>query len=320
MWVALALVSALCLGFYDIFKKLSVRANDVLMVLMLNTVFGALYMSPFLIAGIADGNYGFGNTFSGHMLILLKSFIVLGSWLLGYFAIKHLPLTVQGPINASRPVIVLVGALLIFGERLNWMQWIGIMLGFASLFFISRIGAKEGFSLKHSRWIWMSIGATVLGAVSALYDKYLLRSFAPIEVQGWYSLYQCIIMVTVISLLRGLRRGRSFPIRKGESSGKVAASGAAQMVSNVEDKKFVWRWTIPCIALFLTIADMAYFYSLSLPGSMVAVVSMIRRGSVIVSFFYGVIALHEKNIKPKLIDLGVLLLSLALLVIGSRLS
>lgn len=291
MWVALALVSALCLGFYDIFKKLSVKGNDVLMVLMLNTVFGALYMSPFLIDGISHGNFGFGNTVVGYLQILLKSFIVLGSWLLGYFAIKHLPLTVQGPINASRPVIVLVGALLIFGERLNWVQWIGILLGFASLFFISRLGAKEGFSIKHSKWIWMSIGATALGAVSALYDKYLLRSYSPIEVQGWYSLYQCIIMVVTISIIRGSHK-------------------------QIGDR-FVWRWTIPCIALFLTIADMAYFYSLSLDGSMVAVVSMIRRGSVIVSFIYGVLALHEKNIKPKLIDLGVLLLSLALLVIGS---
>ncbi len=303
MWVALALLSALCLGVYDIFKKLSVRGNDVLMVLMLNTVFGALYMSPFLIAGMWAGNFGFGNTFTGHLLILLKSFIVLGSWILGYFAIKHLPLTVQGPINASRPVIVLVGALLIFGERLNWIQWVGIMLGFASLFFISRIGAKEGFSLKHSKWIWMSIGATVLGAISALYDKYLLRSYSPIEVQGWYSLYQCIIMVTVISIIRSLR----------------SRPGTHEMTDDKKSEtKFEWRWTIPCIALFLTIADMAYFYSLSIPGSMVAVVSMIRRGSVIVSFVYGVVALHEKNIKPKLIDLGVLLLSLALLVIGSQ--
>ena len=53
MWILLALVSALCLGFYDIFKKLSVRDNDVLMVLMLNTVFGALLMSPFLLSPTA---------------------------------------------------------------------------------------------------------------------------------------------------------------------------------------------------------------------------------------------------------------------------
>lgn len=291
MWIILALISSLCLGFYDIFKKLSLKNNDVLMVLMLNTIFGVLYMSPFLIEGATSGNFGFGNTLTGHLQILLKSFIVLGSWLLGYFAIKHLPLTVQGPINASRPVIVLVGALLIFGEHLNWVQWIGIILGFASLFFISRIGAKEGFSFKHSRWIWMSIGATILGAVSALYDKYLLKSYSPIEVQTWYSIYQCLIMVTTISIIRGRHK-------------------------QIGDK-FSWRRTIPCIALFLTVADMAYFYSLSLDGSMVAIVSMIRRGSVIVSFLFGVIALHEKNIRSKLIDLGVLIISLSLLVIGS---
>lgn len=292
MWVLLACVSALCLGFYDIFKKLSVKGNDVLIVLMLNTVFGSLYMMPFLVGWIAEGNYGFGNTAAGHFQILLKSLIVLGSWLLGYYAIKHLPLTVQGPINASRPVIVLVGALLIFGERLNLVQWIGIALGFASLFFISRIGAKEGFSLKHSKWIWMSIGATTLGAVSALYDKYLLKFYEPLEVQAWYSLYQCLIMVVVIFIIRSAHTGKC--------------------------DTFQWRWSIPCIALFLTIADVAYFYSLSLDGSMVAVVSMIRRGSVLVSFIYGVVSLHEKNIKPKLVDLGVLLLSLILLVVGSQ--
>ncbi len=138
----------------------------------------------------------------------------------------------------------------------------------------------------------MSIGATTLGAVSALYDKYLLRSYEPLEVQAWYSLYQCMIMVTVISILRS----------------RSAKGG----------DKFQWRWTIPCIALFLTVADIAYFYSLSLDGSMVAIVSMIRRGSVIVSFVYGVIALHEKNIKPKLVDLSILLVSLGFLVVGSQ--
>lgn len=291
MWVFLAVLSALCLGFYDIFKKISVRANNVLMVLMLNTVFGAIYMSPVIIAAVYSGHFGFDDSITAHLRILIKSFIVLGSWLLGYFAIKHLPLTIQGPINASRPVMVLVGALLIFGERLNLVQWVGIALGFISLFFISRIGAKEGIALRHSKWIWMSIGATMLGAVSALYDKYLLGIYRPTDVQAWYSLYQCFIMVLTVLIMRS-----------------CGISG---------DDRFRWRWSIPFIALFLTIADLAYFYSLSQTGSMVAVVSMIRRGSVIVSFLYGVIILHEKNIKAKAVDLAVLLLSLALLVAGS---
>lgn len=290
MWVLLATLSALCLGFYDVMKKLSVNGNNVLGVLFLNTLFGALLMLPVIILGLCHGNYGLGNTLEGHGYILLKSGIVLSSWLLGYASIKHLPLTIAGPVNASRPVLVLVGALLIFGERLNLWQWAGVLLGFWSLFFISRVGGKEGFSLKHSKWVWMAIGATSLGAVSALYDKYLLTRFEPLEVQAWYSLYQLVIMgVTVFISMK--MSGVTTPLR--------------------------WRWTIPLISVFLTVADIAYFYSLSIEGSMIAVVSMIRRGSVIVSFFYGVIALHEKNIKLKLIDLTLLLIGLSFLVIGS---
>lgn len=290
MWIALALLSALCLGFYDVFKKLSVRGNDVLMVLMLNTVFGAVLMLPVIAGAVYACNYGFGNSVYGHLMILGKSAIVLCSWLLGYFAIKHLPMTVQGPINASRPVLVLVGAMLLYGEWLNQLQWAGVIIGFVSLLLISRTGMREQSGKGAGKWILMSVGATMFGAVSGLYDKFLLSRYEPLDVQSWYSLYQCVIMVAVISVIRG--------------RGNAAAS-------------FNWRWSIPCIAVFLTAADLFYFYALSLPGAMIGIVSMMRRGSVVISFLYGVMALHEKNIGPKLIDLGLLLVSLTLLVLGS---
>ena len=291
MWVILAISSAICLGFYDIFKKLSVTANNVLTVLLLNTLFGTLLMSPVIATGAAHGDFGLGNSLTGHLLIMLKSVIVLASWILGYFSIKHLPLTITGPINATRPILVLVGALLIFGETLNALQWCGILLGFTSLYLVSRIGRKEGHSIVHDRWLWMSIGAMVMGAVSGLYDKWLLRSYEPLQVQAWYSLYQLIIMGITVLLLKRAGHDRT---------------------------PFRWKWTIPCIAVFLTIADMAYFYALSYDDSMISVVSMIRRGSVIVSFLYGVLVLREKNLRLKLIDLSVLLVGLVLLVLGSK--
>lgn len=290
MWVILAIVSALCLGFYDVMKKLSVDGNNVIGVLFLNTLFGSMLMLPVIITGVCNGNYGLGNTLAGHGAILIKSVIVLSSWLLGYAGIKHLPLTIAGPVNASRPVMVLVGALLIFGERLNAWQWVGVVLGFTSLYFISRVGSKEGVSFKANKWVWMAIGSTLMGAISALYDKYLLTRYEPLEVQAWYSLYQFFIMGVALWIIHRLY-GDSTPLR--------------------------WRWTIPLISVFLTVADLAYFYSLSVTGSMIAVVSMIRRGSVIVSFFYGVIALREKNFKLKLVDLTILLIGLTFLVIGS---
>lgn len=292
MWIVFALMSAFFLGFYDIFKKLSVRGNNVPVVLMLNTLFGTLLMSPVFVAGAAGGDWGLAASAQGHLLVALKALIVLSSWILGYFAIKHLPLTIQGPINASRPVMVLLGALIIYGERLNALQWAGILLGFVSLFFISRIGSSEGFSFRRSVWLWMSIGAAILGAVSGLYDKFLMRRYEATEVQAWYSLYQFLLMTTVVLVLR-----RYAPTHAGG--------------------RFHWSWAIPCISIFLTVADLAYFYCLSQPGAMISVVSMIRRGSVIIPFLYGVLVLHEKNVKRKAADLALLLLSLLLLVAGS---
>lgn len=293
MWIFLGLMSALCLGFYDVFKKMSLKGNNVPVVLLLNTLFGTLLLSPVLVESVAQGHYGPGETLTQNLWVVLKAVIVLSSWILGYFAIKHLPLTIQGPINASRPVLVLLGALLIFGERLNGLQWCGMLLGFASLLFISRMGAKEGFSFKASIWLWMSIGATMLGAVSALYDKFLMGMFRPLQVQAWYSFYQMLMMGVVVLLLR-----RFAPAHSGG--------------------KFKWRWSILGISIFLTVADLAYFYCLTIPGAMISIVSMTRRGSVIIPFLYGVLVLKEKNVKAKAIDLSILFLSLVLLVLGSR--
>ncbi|MBR6931877.1 MAG: EamA family transporter, partial [Bacteroidales bacterium] len=96
MWWALAFLSALLLGFYDSFKKASLKGNAVIPVLFLNTLFSSLILLPFAI------RTGFGG-WEVQRYILLKSCIVLSSWVSGYYAMKHLPLTIVGPVNATRP-------------------------------------------------------------------------------------------------------------------------------------------------------------------------------------------------------------------------
>ena len=134
----MALMSAAMLGCYDSLKKHALKGNAVIPILFLNTLFSSLIFLPFIVLSgttdILDDSLFF--TASGgwemHKYIVLKAVIVLSSWILGYFGMKHLPLTIVGPINATRPVMVLVGALLFFGERLNVWQWIGVMLAIAS--------------------------------------------------------------------------------------------------------------------------------------------------------------------------------------------
>jgi len=299
MWLILAFLSAALLGFYDVFKKQSLKDNAVLPVLFLNTIFSSLVFLPFIVISHQSPQLLHDTIFfvpqagwEAHRLILVKSFIVLSSWMLGYFGMKHLPITIVGPINATRPVMVLIGAMLLFGERLNLYQWIGVSLAILSFFLLSRSGRKEGIDFKHDRWIYCIVLAAVLGAVSGLYDKYLMTRLNPMLVQSWYNVYQVGIMGTVIALLWWPHRKNSTPFR--------------------------WKWTILCISLFLCAADFAYFYSLSLDGSMISIVSMVRRGSVAVSFLFGALVFREKNLKSKVIDLILVLIGMFFLYLGSN--
>ena len=299
MWLLLAFLSATFLGFYDAFKKKSLRDNAVLPVLVLNTIFCSMVFLPFIVLSYAAPSVLQGTLFEvpvagweAHRFILVKSFIVLSSWVFGYFAMKHLPLTLVGPINATRPVMVLVGAMLVFGERLNLYQWMGVALAILSFFLMSRSGKKEGIDFRHNRWIVFLVLAAVLGAVSGLYDKYLMRHLHPMLVQSWYNVYQVFIMAPVLLLLW-------YPKRK-------------------ETTPFRWDWTILCISIFLCAADFVYFYALSFEDSMISIVSMVRRGSVVVSFLFGALFFREKNLKSKAVDLILVLIGMFFLYLGSK--
>ena len=297
MWLVFALVSALFLGLYDVAKKQSLKENAVIPVLWFNTLFCSLLMLPFTLlsatTGVLDGSIFYVPTagWELHRLLMLKAFIVLGSWIFGYFGMKHLPITLFGPINATRPIIVLLGGLLLFGERLNLYQWIGVIIAVISFYMLSVSGKKEGINFVHNKWVFCVIMATLLGAVSALFDKYLLGRFNNMFVQAWSNFYQLALMTVILFALW-------WPTRKHTTT-------------------FQWKWPIIFIAVFLTLADYAYFVSLAQSTSMVSIVSMIRRSSVIVSFLCGALLFHEKNLKSKVIDLLLVLLGLFFLLIGS---
>lgn len=287
-WWLLAFCSAALLGGYDSFKKISLKDNAVVPVLLINTVLSAAIFSPFLFST------GWGG-WAVQKFILLKSALVLSSWMAGYFAMKNLPLTIVGPINATRPVLVLVGAIFIFQEKLNALQWGGVILAMVAYFLMRLSGHKEGIK-PGNKWLVCLILAVILGAASGLYDKFLMSperlGLDRSQVLAWYTLYQAGMMALVLVFLWLPVRRRTTP--------------------------FHWDWSIPFISIFLCGADYLYMQALSQPDALIAVVSMIRRGSVLVSFAIGAFILKEKNIRSKALDLVLLLASMVLLYFGSR--
>ncbi len=299
MWLTLAFISAFFLGCYDICKKKSVNGNAVIPVLFLNTLFCSLLLLPLVVLSRISpdtlaGTIGYVPSvpIETHGYIFIKSVIVLTSWIFGYFAIKHLPLTITGPINATRPVMTLLGALFIFGERLNLYQWIGVVVTIISFFLLSLSGKKEGISFHKNKWVFFMLFAAIAGAASGLYDKFLMQQFSSTAVQFWFNTYQWILMFVVLITIW-------YPKRKKNTA-------------------FEWRWSIILVSIFLTIADFVYFYALTDPDAMISIVSMVRRSSVLVSFAGGVIFFHEKNLKGKAIDLFLIIVAMFFLYLGTK--
>ncbi len=298
MWLILGFASAFFLGLYDVEKKRGLDNNAIIPVLFLNTVFCSLFFLPMLLLSTfaprtLEGSILFvaQADWHTHLFIVFKSFIVLVSWGTAYVGIKHLPITIVGPIKSMQPALVLVGALLIFAEQLNGWQIAGIAVSIFCFFLYSLVGRKEGISFLRNKWIWWLLAAVVTGAISGLYDKYLMNRFDRMAVQVWYTIYQIFMMLPVLFL-------GWYPQRKTSTP-------------------YQFRWSIVGIALFLCLSDFMYFYALSIPGSMISVVSVVRRSAIIVSFLAGVYIFKDKNIRIKSIILIGVLVGMYLLYVGS---
>ncbi|MCG8580948.1 MAG: EamA family transporter [Bacteroidales bacterium] len=299
MWFFLALASALLLGVYDVFKKASLNNNAVLPVLMISITSSAIIFVPLWI--LSSTNYLTSDhalfipdiTGKEHLQVLLKSIIVLTSWIFSFFALKNLPITIVAPIRATGPLWTLLGAIVIFSEQLNTFQWIGIITTLTFFYLFSTTGKTEGISFKNNKWFWFIILATISGAASGLYDKHLLHRVDRLAVQCWFSIYQILLMLPIILLLWWPKRKTSTP--------------------------FNFRWTIPLIGITLVLADYLYFKAVSQSDALISVISAIRRGGVIIAFAFGALLFKEQNIKKKAYFLTGILIGIAILIYGSTL-
>ncbi|MFO7657363.1 MAG: DMT family transporter [Bacteroidales bacterium] len=297
MWVFFALSSALFLGMYDIFRKVSLKDNPVIPVLFLASATGAfIFLIPVILSFsgyIPEDNlfYVPPVTWKMHGLFFIKSVLVGSSWFLAYTAISMLPLTIVIPIRSTGPVWTLVGAMLIYSEKFSQLQWIGILTVLFFFYLFSLAGKHEGINFRKNKWIFYIVAATLLGSASSLYDKYLLANYSRMAMQSWFSIYMVIVLLPFVFFIW-------FPKRK-------------------QNKSFRLSPYIFLIGIFLSVSDFLYFYALSYPESLLAVVSVMRRSSVIISFISGALLFHEGNMRKKAIALAGILIGVILLVAGT---
>ncbi|MEZ6124547.1 MAG: DMT family transporter [Planctomycetaceae bacterium] len=289
-WIVLSLLSAIFLGLYDIAKKSAVRENAVAPVLFFNVLTAAVIWLPLVVWSYTAPD-GFPNSAlkvsvlspSEHLLLLAKAALVGMSWIFALFALKHLPMSIAAPIRASSPLWTILIAVTLMNERPSATQWTGMAIILGSFWAFSFAGRREGIQFHRNRWVAGMVLATLLGSLSALYDKYLLQRTAltPASVQAWFSIDLVLVMLPLY-----------LHWRKHLSAGQP----------------FQWRWSIPLIAILLLTADFLYFTAIRQPDAMISLISPLRRTSVIIAFIAGIRLYGEQNWKLKSACLAVLLI------------
>ncbi|CAM2852321.1 DMT family transporter [Rariglobus hedericola] len=296
-WIAASLLSAFFLGFYDLSTKHAVRDNAVLPVLFFANVCSTavwlllLALDNSALVALPVALQVDALTGTQHLQLLLKSTIVAASWLCSYFALKSLPLSIAAPIRSTGPMWTLFGALLVLGERPNWIEMLGVGITLASFVGLSLAGAREGIHFHKNKAIAWLLAGTLLGAVSGLYDKFLMAhaGFRAGTVQCWFSIYLALIFLPLVIgwKLRWWPRNT-----------------------------FQWRWTILGISFALLIADFLYFDALRNPEALVSLVSSLRRGSTLVAFAGSLWLFKEANGRQKIIPVLGILTGIVLTVVG----
>ncbi len=295
LWLILALCSALFLGGYEVARKGALVDNAPVPILLSASVGGWCALALSLVAAR-------GSAFSSryhldlvpldgaqHGAILIKAAIVSTSWVFAYISVKHLPITVAGPLRAISPALTVLGALALFQEQPTSTQWLGMAVMFAGYFALSRATKREGISFHKSKWVGLLLVGTIVGAMSGLYDKYLLQRvlLPPTTLQFWFVTY-AVLLQALLALLWW------YPGRK--------------------NAPFRFSWAAPLAGALLVLADQFYFRCLAEPDALVSVVSLVRRSSAIVSFSLGSMLFQDRFVASKAKALFVVLLGLLILL------
>ncbi|MDN3667284.1 EamA family transporter [Algibacter miyuki] len=297
MWMYLGLLAALFLGLHNLCKKHAVQGNEVFPVLLGTVTSSFIFLLPFFIGSLCFPEFTRSLGFfiepipwQTHGFVFIKSAIMASSWVLAYQALKHLPITIVTPIRSAGPFFTFIGAILIYDERPNGLQWVGFFLIIFSVMLYSKIGKKEGINFKRNKWIFAIIAATFLGASSGLYDKFLIQSLFldPQTLLFWFSFYVILILLVILSITW-------FPFAE-------------------KRKAFKWRWTIPAVGILLTAADYFYFKALQDPDALIMLLSAIKRSQIIIAVVVGGLIFKEQNKRKKLVPLFGIMLGVFLIL------
>ncbi|CAM3424814.1 DMT family transporter [Paracidovorax anthurii] len=296
-WIALGLLAGLVLGTYDFLTKLALREKGVLEVVFWCSVLGAMLWLPFFCvpvewlpalraAGLAP------EPLAPHEQIALlpKSTMMVVTWILSYYSVKFLPLSISAGVRASGPLWTALGAVLLLSETLGWWQWLGLAVSMASYYLFSLIGRREGISFRRNLWVLCMLAATLLSSANALYDKHILANLR--------------MDLAAVQAYSALQRGA------------LALLLLPWVLRQLEISSLLRRnWAVPAIALCYVLAEYIYLAAVQMDGAQISVISVLRRTNLVMVFVLSALFFTERFIRQKIVAIGGVLLGIVLTIL-----
>ncbi|MFM7346851.1 MAG: EamA family transporter [Tagaea sp.] len=293
MWVVFGLCAGFILGIYDIATKKGMSGNDVLPVVFWSSVFGALcWLPPILALSFDAVSPVRGAGLTAHLLLLPKSAMMTASWILAYYAVKRLSLSLAGAVRASGPIWTMAGGVVLFAEVLTPLQSAGLTVTVAAYYAFAVVGRKEAVFAGDFAALLLMLCATLCSALVTVYDKYLVVALelGALDIQAWSAVQRTTI--AGLACLIAARRGfDGFRLRRPDRS-------------------------IVVIGVTWVAAEYVYFLAYRDPEAMVTLLSVLRRMSLVVSFAYSAAYMGEANLRLKTAMIAGLLAGTGMMVLG----
>lgn len=284
MEIVLTIIYAVLIGFYNVFKKLSLKRSSESVILVMFTTVSFLLSMIWIPFGIAI-------PIKFVAIFALKGFLLALSWYFTLKVLKDADLSLVSTTNILSIVLTFIFGIILFQESVGVLKIIGSVLVVAGITLINLINRGSKGSIKALQF-FLLISCALITTTSHIIDKFTSDNLQPHQVQFWFLLFVCLF--SWIFFLIECKKQKSFLI-------------------NISDLKNYW---IYLVGLFLFVGDFLLFLAYQVPNSQMTTISVISKFKVVVSVFAGILVFKEKNICKKilltlLVILGVVLISIS---------
>jgi drug/metabolite transporter (DMT)-like permease len=283
MWFLFALLSSFCQATGQALAKKYQTENNYIILAAVSYLIGAIALfTTSLIKGIPLIGPSFWSA------VIVESVLNILGAIYFYKSLRLTDLSLAAPMLAFTPVFLILIGYLVLGEKPNLFGFLGIVSVVLGIFFINSPKISKFFhaihSIKNDKGILLMLFVSFLYACIAAFDKVITLNSDFVFGVAWTTLFTAIFFISYsfISFKK-----QAFSLYRKYLQGSVLI-GISSAISNVS-------------------MNFAYLYTLA------AYAISVKRLSVLIGVFYGIILFKEPETRRRLIGAIIAVMGVALI-------